>query len=80
MQDLQESKCVSDNELRLTYKLQHKKLLVITLVFLPDTRQLATVDVTGIESDLSELINAYVQTNDVHGLIGAILARARGGA
>jgi hypothetical protein len=48
------------------------------LVFLPGTRQLATVDINDdVEGDYGELIDAYLQTNDVHGLIGAVLARAR---
>ncbi len=77
MQDLHESKTISDNELRLTYKIEAHKSLTMTLIFLPDTRQLATVDISGCEGDLTELTEAYIQTNDVHGLISAVLARAR---
>jgi hypothetical protein len=77
MQDVQEAKTISDNELRLTYKLETHKLLTITLIFLPDTRQLATVDISGCEGDFTELTETYIQINDVHGLISAVLARTR---
>ena len=86
MQGLSSSSCPSQNELHLTYNLSHtiqpakEDLLTIKLVFLPDTRQLATVDLSGpaVEGgDFRELIDTYLQSNDVHGLISAILARAR---
>ena len=86
MQGLSSSSCPSQNELHLTYNLSptiqpaKENFLTIKLVFLPDTRQLATVDLSGpaVEgSDFRELIDTYLQSNDVHGLISAILARAR---
>jgi len=85
MQGLSSSSCPSQNELHLTYNLSHiiqpakEDLLTIKLVFLPDTRQLATVDLSGpaVEGDFRELIDTYLQSNDVHGLISAILARTR---
>ena len=86
MQGLSSSSCPSQNELHLTYNLSptiqptKENFLTIKLVFLPDTRQLATVDLSGpaIEgSDFRELIDTYLQSNDVHGLISAVLARAR---
>ncbi|KXN84640.1 hypothetical protein AN958_12240 [Leucoagaricus sp. SymC.cos] len=77
MQDLHESICVSQNELHLTYKLTPSHFLTMKLVFLPGTRQIATVDISGADGDFGELVDSYLQTNDVHGLIGAVLARAR---
>ncbi|KAF9448140.1 hypothetical protein P691DRAFT_670074 [Macrolepiota fuliginosa MF-IS2] len=77
VQDLHEIKSVSDNELRLTYKLDPSRHIKITLIFLPDTRQLATVDISGFEGDFTEVVDSHLQTNDIHGLIGAVLARAR---
>ncbi|KAF7763864.1 hypothetical protein Agabi119p4_8401 [Agaricus bisporus var. burnettii] len=58
------SESVSDNEVRLAYQVERNKLVEITLVFLPNTHQLATVDVSGIDSNLSELTDTYIQTND----------------
>jgi hypothetical protein len=77
MQGLQESKSVSQNELHLTYKLTPSNLLCIKLVFLPGTKQLAAVDISGIDANFGELIDSYLQTNDVHGLISSVLAKAR---
>lgn len=86
MQGLSSSSCPSQNELHLTYNLSSsfrpikENLLTIKLVFLPDTRRLATVDLSGPaaeDADFGELIDTYLQSNDVHGLISAILARAR---
>ncbi|EKM75165.1 hypothetical protein AGABI1DRAFT_103100 [Agaricus bisporus var. burnettii JB137-S8] len=71
------SESVSDNEVRLAYQVERNKLVEITLVFLPNTHQLATVDVSGIDSNLSELTDTYIQTNDSPGLIAALLSRAR---
>ncbi|KAF5357192.1 hypothetical protein D9756_006386 [Leucocoprinus leucothites] len=86
MQGLHSSSCPSQNELHLTYSLSptpptnNDNLLTMKLVFLPGTRHLAAVDVSGSgvdRADFEELIDSYLQTNDVHGLIGAVLARAR---
>jgi hypothetical protein len=73
----------SENELRLTYSLhlspsrQHQ--LTIVLLFVPNTRQLADVQISGLspESDLSDLIGSHIQSNDVPGLIAAVLQQAR---
>ena len=87
MQGLSSSSCPSQNELHLTYRLlpaakeeEEENLLTIKLVFLPDTRQLATVDLSGpaVEGgDFRELVDGYLQSDDVHGLVSAVLARAR---
>ena len=74
----------ADNEVRLSYKvdLPHRqpRIMSITLIFHPGTRQLASVDVSGIEDtdiDLGELIDAHVPSNDAPGVIAAIVARVR---
>jgi len=61
---------------------EEENLLTIKLVFLPDTRQLATVDLSGpaVEGggdDFRELVDGFLQSDDVHGLVSAVLARAR---
>ena len=84
LQDLHESHSVSGNELRLTYAIDaegtSQHLVTITLIFTPDTRQLASVQTQGLEElgvDVGDVIDAHVQVHDVHGVIAAILARAR---
>ncbi|THV05532.1 hypothetical protein K435DRAFT_816281 [Dendrothele bispora CBS 962.96] len=84
MQDLEEMNSVSDNELRLKYRIEDNRgyshFIVITLIFVPDTRQLASVDVHGVQEigvDLGDVIDAHIETNNVRGLLSAILARAR---
>src|ERR1700722_8894724 len=79
------SHAVSENELRLTYLIPHPVLqpteLIITLLFLPNTRRLAAAQVTGLRPDIDvgELVDSHVQVDDVQGLIAAILALARTG-
>ncbi|GLB45188.1 hypothetical protein LshimejAT787_2000930 [Lyophyllum shimeji] len=84
MSDLHESYTASENELRLTYNIDTGKAtthkITITLIFAPDTRQLAAVQTTGLKElnvEVGDLIDAHVQVNDVHGVIAAILGRAR---
>ncbi|KAG6853298.1 hypothetical protein C0991_005353 [Blastosporella zonata] len=83
---LHESYTASENELRLTYgidplvegALAHR--IMITLIFAPDTRRLAAVQTRGLEElgvDVGDLVDAHVQVNDVHGVVAAILSRAR---
>lgn len=82
---LEDSHSESENELRLTYKLDmppptpsHR--IIITLIFEPDTKRLATAEMTGLEElgvDVGDVVDAHVQVNDVHGLVAAILASAR---
>lgn len=72
---------MADNELELVYKLNvgsKMRLVSIKLIFLPGTRQLATVEVSGLEGvdvDVTELIDAHVPSNDAPGVVAAILAR-----
>lgn len=79
----------SENELHLVYDvktsargpgLHHYRVSVI-LLFVPNTRQLGDAQVTGLpsDSDMSDVIGAHIQANDVPGLIAAVLQRARGG-
>ncbi|KAK0489545.1 hypothetical protein EDD18DRAFT_1189782 [Armillaria luteobubalina] len=75
---------VSDNEIRLTYKVDPSQSeprdISIALIFVPGTRTLAAVQVGGIEDleiDVSEVIDAHVQVNDVQGVVAAIIARIR---
>ncbi len=85
--DLEEKHSASDNELRLVYNIRRSnsdsRRITIILVFRPNTHQLAGVQVVGLEElgvDIGDVLDAHVQMNDVHGLVAAILARARGGA
>ncbi|KAG5642694.1 hypothetical protein DXG03_002322 [Asterophora parasitica] len=82
--DLHKSYAASENELQLTYNIEAGQAtphhVTITLIFAPDTRQLAAVQTTGLEElgvELGDLIDAHVQVNDVQGVVAAILSRAR---
>ncbi|KAK2464521.1 hypothetical protein APHAL10511_003500 [Amanita phalloides] len=82
--DLHEYHTVSENELRLTYNVASSSeapmLITISLVFAPDTRQLLTVQVTGLDDlgvNVDEVIDRHLQTNDVQGMIAAILSHVR---
>ncbi|KAF8068660.1 hypothetical protein FPV67DRAFT_1084729 [Lyophyllum atratum] len=87
MNDLHESYTASENELRLTYNVDahagggaKPQRITITLIFAPDTRELAAVQAVGLEElgvEVGDLIDAHVQVNDVHGVVAAILGRAR---
>ncbi|KAF9652460.1 hypothetical protein BDM02DRAFT_3089128 [Thelephora ganbajun] len=70
----------SENELQLIYRINstpepHK--LKVKLLFMPNTRQLADAEVTGIDEDLGYLVDLHVRSNDAPGLLVAVLARAR---
>ncbi|KAF5350277.1 hypothetical protein D9758_007807 [Tetrapyrgos nigripes] len=85
IQDLEEMNSVSDNALELKYRLEDVKgefhSMTVTLIFMPDTRQLASVeigDTREVGDELAEVIDAHISTNNVRGLLSAILARARG--
>lgn len=82
--DLLESHAASDNELRLTYRISSRDStshqITITLIFVPDTRKLAAVQTFGLDElgvNMGDVIDAHIQVNDVHGVVAAILARAR---
>ena len=77
----------SENELRLTYSIHPSagsvspdpNDIVLTLLFIPNTRQLVSVDVTigGVELELGDVIDARVQANDISGLLWTVMAHAR---
>ncbi|KIM91719.1 hypothetical protein PILCRDRAFT_828 [Piloderma croceum F 1598] len=67
----------SENSLVLTYLIPPREL-TITLLFIPNTRQLAEAQVTGIDDiDVAEVVDSHILTNDVPGLVAAVLVRAR---
>ncbi|KAI9431011.1 hypothetical protein F5148DRAFT_177302 [Russula earlei] len=81
---MQPSRSISENELVLSYainpsvKTKDTRIIVIVLLFLPNTRQLADVRIEGLgELDMATAIDSFVQANDVPGLIWHVLSRAR---
>jgi len=78
--ELETLRTEAENELQLTYIISsgsQSQRLKITLLFVPNTRQLGDVEVSEMGIDVGDLIDAHVQSNDVPGLVVAILARAR---
>ncbi|KAF8155495.1 hypothetical protein B0H34DRAFT_798675 [Crassisporium funariophilum] len=83
--NLEDSHSVSENELQLTYKIDAPpptppQRITINLIFAADTRRLAAAQTSGLEEmgvDVADVIQSHVQVNDVHGLVAAVLARAR---
>ncbi|KAJ7896081.1 hypothetical protein B0H14DRAFT_2680338 [Mycena olivaceomarginata] len=76
---IHDSQLVSENELRLTYIVRRRQIS-ITLIFQPNTKQLATASVSGLDElgiDVSELLDSHIHTDDAHGLIAAVLAITR---
>lgn len=52
------------------FKGKNPRIVVIVLLFLPDTRQLADVRIEGLEGlDMTNFVDSCVQANDVPGLI-----------
>ncbi|KAH8825851.1 hypothetical protein DL96DRAFT_1530418 [Flagelloscypha sp. PMI_526] len=79
--NLHESVAVSDNELRLTYALPGDQKVVIHIVYIPGTKQLASVEAEGVEElglDVQYMLDGYVRANDVQGAVSAVLSAARG--
>ncbi|KAM6503745.1 hypothetical protein JOM56_000688 [Amanita muscaria] len=82
---LHQSHAASENELRLTYSVapspaDKPTLITICLIFAPDTRHLAAVQVAGLEEldlDVGDVIDTHIQTNDVYGLVAAVLSHVR---
>lgn len=71
----------SENELQLVYRITstpEPRELKVKLLFVPNTRELADAEITGIDEDLSYLVDLYIRSNDVPGLLVAVLVRARG--
>lgn len=55
-------------------KAKNPCIVVIVLLFLPDTRQLADVRIEGLEGhDMTNFVDSCVQANDVAGLIWQVL-------
>jgi hypothetical protein len=85
--NMQSSRSISENELVLSYaidppnrsaKTKNERVVVIVLLFLPNTRQLADARIEGLEGvDMTNVVDSYVQANDVPGLIWHVLLRAR---
>ncbi|RXW14976.1 hypothetical protein EST38_g10876 [Candolleomyces aberdarensis] len=83
---LEESHSVSENELQLVYTIGDSTPPIrvsISLIFVPDTRELGGVETTGFDTlgvETTELIEAHIQSNDVPGLVALLLSRARAAA
>ncbi|KAJ3989338.1 hypothetical protein F5890DRAFT_1591972 [Lentinula detonsa] len=82
MQGLENIKAMSENELRLQYSVENKhgsfRSISITLIFVPNSRLLASANVQGMEGvDFSDVIEAHLQMNNIRGMLAAILARTR---
>ena len=87
MLSLKSTHVESENELRLIYSINpppgstspEPNDLVLTLLFIPNTQQLVSADVTlgGVELELGDVVDAHVLANDISGLVWAVLARAR---
>ncbi|KAF8504430.1 hypothetical protein F5888DRAFT_1655714 [Russula emetica] len=85
--NMQSCRSISENELVLSYaidppnkfaKTKNERVIVIVLLFLPNTRQLADVRIEGLEGvDMTNVVDSCVQANDVPGLIWHVLSRAR---
>ncbi len=83
--NMEESHSASENELRLTYRIDspppsQPHRVTITLIFAPDARRLVDAQVAGLEEigvELGDLIDEHVQSGDVHGFVAAVLMRAR---
>lgn len=94
--DLHSFTPVADNEVRLTYRLsspsspKRPREITITLIFVPNSRQLAEARIEGLpprtkggnaegagQEGCADTIAAHVQANDPAGLIWTLLAKAR---
>lgn len=79
---LEESHSVSDNELNLVYSVgdDASARVSISLIFTPNTRELAGVDTGGFEElgiEVVDLVKGPLDMNDVAGLVALLLTRAR---
>ncbi|TDL18800.1 hypothetical protein BD410DRAFT_830783 [Rickenella mellea] len=84
---LQAMQCVAENELELTYMMTplsnplSNLTVTITLLFLPNTQELAEVHLSGPDPvpniDIQDVVGSHVQANDVPGLVRSLLARLR---
>ena len=85
MYSLESFRSPAENELHLVYALKSSgsapsvtRQISIILLFVPNTRQLADAQVTGMppDQDMNDVVGAHVQANNVSGLIAAVLGRA----
>ncbi|GJJ14864.1 hypothetical protein Clacol_009132 [Clathrus columnatus] len=69
----------TDNELRVTYALPKGRRATLQLIFKPGTRQLAEASLlnSSFKIDIQELVSIHAISNDVPGLLRAVLARLR---
>lgn len=70
----------SENELQLVYRINstpEPRELKVSLLFVPNTRQLADAGIIGIDEDLGHLVDPHVRLNDARGLLAAVFARVR---
>jgi hypothetical protein len=59
-------------------KAKNPRIVVIVLLFLPDTRQLADVRIEGVEGlDMTNFVDSCVQANDVPGLIWHVISQSQ---
>ncbi|KIK61705.1 hypothetical protein GYMLUDRAFT_73216 [Collybiopsis luxurians FD-317 M1] len=86
LQGLEDFEAASENELRLRYRVEdiHGRIrpVSITLLFVPNSRQLATVNVQGLEQseiNITDIIDTHVEMNNVRGVVATILAHVREG-
>jgi hypothetical protein len=67
----------SDNEVRLTYQRPSGKSVVVSLVFMSGSQQLAEIRVVGgddSETEAGSEMDVFSQANDVQGGIAAALS------
>ncbi|KAJ7067782.1 hypothetical protein C8F01DRAFT_1115673 [Mycena amicta] len=80
--DVPDFEYVSDNDLQLNYTIERRPISIL-LRFHPNTRQLANVNVSGLEEqgvDVTEVVEKHTDSNDVRGLIAGVLSMARAAA
>lgn len=86
LEGLQSSHIAAENELRLVYDLisredlRSSRRIVIALIFVPNSRRLSHAVVEGFdddELDVDGLVSAFVNSNDVPGLVASVLNHGR---
>ncbi|KZV61338.1 hypothetical protein PENSPDRAFT_643476 [Peniophora sp. CONT] len=86
LEGLQSTHIAAENELRLTYDLSSSenstssRRIVIALIFIPNSRRLSHAVVEGFDEDELDgdaLTSAYVNANDVPGLVASVLNHGR---
>ncbi|KAF7331624.1 hypothetical protein MKEN_00042000 [Mycena kentingensis (nom. inval.)] len=70
---------ISDNDLQINYTIERRPISIV-LSFQPNTRQLASAAVSGMDEigvDVSEQVDLYTRSNDAQGLVASVLSLAR---